>query len=550
MAAERCDRYPATWPPVLVGHYLTRAVAHRGSATAIIAGDASCTYAELDALVSAYAATLLEANVAHGDALLVVMEPGIELVATFVAVTRIGAIHVPCNAGSPAVRLADIARKVRATAIVTTDGATVAGEPASSEEALDGIPIFHAGRRSLDAPRPVRRAARAPRSTIESDVAYVIFTSGSTGQPKGVVMTHRAAVVAFRGIEAACDVRGRLASCAPAGFDLSILDMAAALGRGETIAFVPRQVQLHPLRLIEYLACHEVTQMHSVPSLWQILERFARDRIGELEHLQKIVLGGEALSPKLVTDLRSRLPGLRVLNLYGQTESICCSFYEVPQTLPPDATSIPVGEPYPGVDMILIDESGREVVGDDESGELYLRAASMFSGYWEDAEQTARQIVANPTDPDAKDRWLRTGDVLRRQPDGLHFVGRVDRQVQLFGNRVELGEIEECLVGHGGVAAANVVAISTSEWEHTRAVVAFVEPYPAHSDGLEPADLLAHCRARLPKYMVPSTILLVDSWSLAATGKVDLAALEERAREWHESLRGGAVCVATPRELD
>lgn len=529
MTARTGDAYPADWPAVLIGHFLLRPGAGRPSDLAVVAGDEACTWAELAELVDAYREALIGANVGHGDAVLAIMQPGIELVATFIAVTDLGAVHVPCNADSPRARIAGIAAQVRARAIIAVGGEAFRAE--SDDDAAFGVPIFTAQRSGLaTGGRAVRPLAPPARRTIESDTAYVIFTSGSTGTPKGVVMTHRAAVAAFRGIEQACDARGRLASCAPAGFDLSILDMAASLGRGETIVFVPKGLQMHPARLIDYLVRHRVAQMHSVPSLWQILLRFGRDRVSELTSLSRIVLGGEALTPALVEQVRRALPGLSVVNLYGQTESICCSFYDVPDELPPGATSIPVGEMYPGIDAVLIDEHGHEVTHEGGIGELYLRAASLFSGYWEAPEQTAERIVADPIDPSSREPWMRTGDLLCRRADGLHFVGRADRQVQLFGNRVELGEIEQCLGAHGGVAAAYVVAVSANGWDQPQ-VIAFVEPAATGQAPVTSPELLAETRQRLPKYMVPSRIVFVDEWPLAQTGKVDVAELATRAQE-------------------
>lgn len=508
--------YPADWEPALVGRFLLRHARARPGAAAIVSHGADYTYAQLERAAAACRDRLAAFGLRHGDAVAALMEPGFESVSLLIACGEIGCVFVPFNADLPAARVAGICRQVDAKLLVLGPGAQLTGEEAArsadrwatmqgSDIAVHGEPIAGPG---------------PHRKVLESDLAYVIFTSGSTGTPKGVAMSHRAALVAFRAITAACDVRGRLGSVAPLGFDLSLLDTAAALGAGATIVYLPRRVGLHPRRLFDELAAQRVRQLHSVPTLWSMLLKHCGDRLGELSDLRRIVAGGEELTVATVNALRARLPGLEVVNLYGQTESICCAFYPVPDPVPADWASIPIGTAYPGAEMLLFDEHGGRVTAAGVPGEIYLRAASMFEGYWRDDETTGRVLVRDPERPGSGERLLRTGDLAVLGPGGLAFAGRRDHQVQIHGNRVELEEIERCLARAPGVRVAGVTDVHEGE---RHLVIAFVVAHdPAAAD---PARLREHCRASLPPYMVPARIVLAEELPQSASGKVDRRAL-------------------------
>lgn len=509
--------YPRDWDPVLTGRFLLRVAERCSDGVAVVSHGRRYTYAELLLAAEAYRASLWEAGLRHGDAVAVQMDPGFEAVATFLACSEAGCVYVPLNADLPGARAEEVCRAVEARCTVRGPGSPAGeddrcGWKPEARATADGTGL-RVDDTSLEPGRPDRRV-------LEGDPAYVIFTSGSTGKPKGVVMTHRAAVAAFRGIAAACRARERLASLSPLGFDFGLLNMAAALGTGRTIVFVPGQLQLHPRRLVELLRDEAVEQVQGVPSTWSILLRHCADELASLSDLRTVVVGGEEVTPALVRALRERLPGLRVVCTYGQTESICCTFYEVPDPLPAGWSSIPLGEAYPGAELLLVDEQGDLVLEPGVRGELHLRAASLFSGYWRSPGETRAALVPDPTRPGSGELVLRTGDMAVRTADGLVFAGRRDHQVQVYGNRVELEEVERCLAGAAGVAAAGLAYVRTGEQQ---ALVALV--VRNNGDATTAADLRAHCRRRLPGYMVPGRVLFVDALPMGASGKLDRDAM-------------------------
>jgi acyl-coenzyme A synthetase/AMP-(fatty) acid ligase len=243
-------------------------------------------------------------------------------------------------------------------------------------------------------------------------------------------------------------------------------------------------------------------------------ERAEADRRRETMRLEAI----EREHRAKLDDLR---PGLRVVNCFGQSESIASTFHDLPDPLPDDDRPLCIGWPHPGADLLLIDDDGREVDRPDAVGEIHLCGAALFAGYYGDAAATARALVPHPLRPDSGERVFRTGDYAFRGEDGaFYFVGRRDLQVKVLGNRVELEEVERRLVAHADVAQACAAVVPGPGGQG--ALVAFVVP---RRPELGDRALRSFCREALPPYMVPSSITLVPSLPTTTNGKVDRAAL-------------------------
>ncbi|MFC3452666.1 amino acid adenylation domain-containing protein [Amycolatopsis speibonae] len=504
--------YPHDWDPVLVGRFIMRHATRVPQATAIVAHGRGHTYAELAAAAESYGTVLRDAGLQHGDTVAVCMEPGFESVSVLLACSEAGYVFVPLNADQPVSRIADICHRIDARMFVVGPGSSLSAVDARELASRSAM----AQEDTLTLHGPPMAGQRTGRLVLESDVAYVIFTSGSTGAPKGVTMSHRAAVVALRAITHGCDAYPRLASVAPLGFDFSILDTVAALGTGGTVFFVPRQVTMHPFRLLEYLRDHRIQQLHCVPTLMQVLLTHCGTRLAELTELRRIVTGGEEILVPVLDRLRKVLPGLEFTIMYGQTESICCTFGHVPNPIPATQRAIPLGSAYPGAELLLLDNHGARITEPGVTGELYLRAASLFNGYWQDPETTARALVPDPQRPHSGELLLRTGDLAVLGPDGLIFAGRRDHQVQIYGNRVELGEIERCITAIPLVREALVTA--HQEGPAHRLIATVVTDDELRGDSTRIRD---HCRTHLPAYMVPAQIQFVDNLSYLPSGKLD-----------------------------
>ncbi|GGV02781.1 hypothetical protein GCM10010211_82560 [Streptomyces albospinus] len=443
-------------------------------------------------------------------------DPVPSAVVAIVACSLLGAVYAPMAPGLPARR-----RQVT-LGILDPDVHVVA----SGLPVTPGVPVYArmADGRFMVEGEARDRLGRRERARQLSGIAHVVFTSGTTGRPKGIMMSHSAVVAFFHGMARQVRVSAdeRLLSVAPLSFDFSLLDLGLAASAGATLVQVPRTLLRHPRRFVAYLARERVTQVNGVPSVWQPILAHAAAELSRCTALRTVLMGGEFYPVSLIRELRQARPGLRVVNAFGQSESIACSFLQVPDPVPEDLGQVPIGPPHPGAEYLLVDAQGRDV-GVGESGELFLRSNALFAGYWRDAEATRRALVPPPGEPDSPERVLRTGDVLRREGNGtFSFVGRADLQVKILGNRVELEEVELALRAHPDVEDTVVTAVPSSRGTRLAALVASATRCSEQADLA--GEVRALCASTLPSYMVPTHVLLAPALPRTAAGKLDRAA--------------------------
>lgn len=478
----------------------------------------STTYGALAARVRRYAAALERAGLDIGDRVVIESENSAAAIAMLLACSTLGLPFIPVSPGTPDKRLHMIIGDAAPALYAHAPGVLREGLPGSVGRAVfgaDGLEIEHP-----PAPRPRHRS-----QALATDTAYIIFTSGTTGRPKGVVMSHRSVVAFYRAVQAErlLGPGDRVATTSPLQFDFSLFDMGFALGAGATLLLVPRQDLGWPRRFAAFLRETGATQVDGVPSVWRPALRHAAEELAGLERLRGILFSGEEFPVAELRRLQQLLPKVRFTNLYGPTESMAISLTEVPNPLPEDQERLSIGRAYRGAEMTLHDEQGRPVSEAGVVGQIHLRAPSLFTGYWGDPEGTRRVLVPDPLDPASGRPVLRTGDLAYRGPDGqLYFCGRSDSQVQIRGNRVELGEIERQLRDHPGVSSA--VALLLPPPGPQAQLGAFVVT-AAGAPAPDKAALRAHCARNLPPYMVPQKIFVLNELPLTANGKVDRAAL-------------------------
>ena len=473
----------------------------RPAATAVQDGAATLSYSELVVRSSRIAAELEYLGVRRGDRVAVLASKSVDLVAVLYGILQHGAAYVPLSADWPPERLRWIISDVGAVAVVT-DQAHLASVAPATRGSLLSIDEAGPGARSLRGALDGSGAASFPSSTEvdADDLAYVIYTSGSTGAPKGVMHSHRSALAFVRWAvdELILDASDRLASHAPFNFDLSIFDLYAASRVGAALVLSDAAVAAAPARFIEWLEAQQITTVYSVPGVWAV--GLHGTRCATLAHpsLRRIIYAGEAMAPRHVLALQQALPHARIYNFYGPTETNVCTAYQVPRLGPaalPDA--IPIGRPCSG-DIVSMNDD-----------ELVVQGESLFLGYW-----------GKPLRPLGEP--YHTGDRVRfDEPAGAYvFLGRRDGMRKIRGFRVELGEVEACLLTNPATAEV-VAAVDDRDDEHAT-VVAFVVPAKGASrDGMA---LKRYCGRFLPPYMVPR-IVWRDSMPVTATGKIDRRAL-------------------------
>jgi amino acid adenylation domain-containing protein len=513
------SRYPQGWAPALIHHVLTRAAVEAPSRDAVIDPEKTWSYGFLARAAEEYASTLQRGGLAKGQRVIVDLVPSAEALALFFACSMLGLVYVPTDPSSPDSRVSSIASLATAAAYIGRRQAFHGARSGLASGHLDGGSLI------LSASRP-----SGPDSDqtgpLPTDLAYIIFTSGSTGTPKGIMMTHGAVVSVFHGLADHCRLRpvDRVGSIAPLQFDFSILDLGVALTSGAALVLVPNLLPHQPRAFIEYLAQTRVSHMSGVPSIWRPTLAEGPERLAALRDLHTVFYGGEGFSCAEIAALRKSRPGLRVINAFGQSESILCSMRDVEHDENSPRLQPPVGFGFPGIEMVLIGDDNREVTRPGETGELYVGGPCLFSGYWQDEAATQQALRPHPTRPLTGGRMFKSGDLLRIGEDGeYYFAGRRDLQIKLLGNRVEVEEIERCLATHPAVLNAAVL-VAKDEDSHGSYLVAIIVP-TQRADAAEDS-LRTFCADRLPKYMVPRRFMLVDGLPMSINGKLDRQALQ------------------------
>jgi amino acid adenylation domain-containing protein len=510
---------------------LLRFTPYQPGTLAVVTSTEQYTYRDLALAAAAYEEVLAQGGGAPGDRVMTIAEPGIEAVAILCACSRLGLIWVPVSPENPAARLQTIADAVSPVAVVYDEASSAAPQglclpPGTSSAIASGKTLRWSGAGAVLERTPVSR------KTIGVDVAYVVFTSGSTGQPKGVVMSHAAACVFLEVLIAfdAIPMRTVVGSVAPIQFDLWLQDVAIALGSGGTVAFVQRRTLHQPRELLRQMKALRVNQMNCVPSMWTPVLNHAERELQQLDSLSCVYYVGEPFAMGELRRLQRLLPELRIINCFGPSETIGFTFTEVPASLPPDTRTVSIGRGYDGIEILLLDDTGRRIDEPHVIGEMYLRGPTLFYGYWNDAVATARALVPNPLIPETSERVLKTGDLAYRDESGAYyFVGRSDDQIKVAGNRVELGEVSAVIQQIPAVATAVVVAVASPDGGGARTfLVAFVVPRDGQS--LTEESVREFCLSRVPRYMVPKGIEIRTCLPTTDNGKVDVRLLREECR--------------------
>ena len=476
-------------------------------AIAVSAPDGELTYAALDAGADRTARRLWRHGVRHGDVVAVHAERSAAAVVMLLAVLKAGAAFLALDARQPFER--------RQTILDDASVKVVLSPPhLAAEMSPHGRTVLTPddGVQADDDPAVV-----PPATTGPDDIAYVAYTSGSTGRPKGVCVPHRAVLRLVVGTDIV-DLRGDdvFLQFAPLAFDASTWEVWGALLTGGRLAVAPPG-QLSAAELTAYAGREGVTVMWLTAGLFHQVVDTGLD---DLRGLRCLLAGGDVLSAPHVARAVAALPETTVVNVYGPTENTtfsCCH----PVRKAPTTPTVPIGRPIRGSGARVLDERLRPVP-DGEEGELYVTGEGLAHGYLGDPGRTAERFVADPYAQQPGARMYRTGDRVRRLPDGtLEFLGRDDDQVKIRGFRVETGEVESALAALPGVARAAVVVQRAPSGE--RRLIGHV--VAADGGHLSVLDVRERLERVLPDYCVPALVRIVDTLPLTANGKVDRAAL-------------------------
>ncbi|MGN7131733.1 amino acid adenylation domain-containing protein [Rhodococcoides corynebacterioides] len=472
-----------------------RRVAATPDAPALTFGETTLTYAETAERAGRVGTALRRRGVVPGDVVALSMPRSLESVLGMYGVLHAGAAYLPLDPEQPAERIAAVLDTARPRCVLTEDDVAAAVTDSDAS----------------DAPAPVR----------PDDLAYVLFTSGSTGRPKGVAVTHRAITNRLEWMQHEYPLTDDdvVLQKTPSTFDVSVWEFFWPLRVGARLVIAEPGVHREPRRLLAAMIDAEVTTVHFVPSMLAAFVAEMRDSRVCPTRLRRVFSSGEAL-PADTAAAFTDATAVPLHNLYGPTEAAVDVTYR--RFRPGDVGTVPIGRPVWNTRVHVLDARLRPVpVG--VAGELYLAGVQLARGYVGRPDLTADRFVADPIAADGS-RLYRTGDLARWRSDGdLDYLGRTDFQVKVRGLRIELGDVEAALLAHPGVDHA--VAVARPDHRGDTRLVGYVAGPSAAS--LSPDDVRATAAARVPAYMVPDVVTVLDALPLGSSGKVDRRALPE-----------------------
>ncbi|MFE9577560.1 non-ribosomal peptide synthase/polyketide synthase [Nocardia sp. NPDC006044] len=494
----------------LVGLFETQ-VARTPDAVALIGAGTEVSYGELDARAERLARVLISRGVGPDRIVAVALPRSVELIVAFSAVLKAGGAYLPIDPAYPSDRLAFILADA-APVVVLTDRATASILPGTDTPVLHLDTVEH-----LDTGERTGRVAAGPQN-----LAYLIYTSGSTGVPKGVAITHHnvANLVAQQWSTGPDE---RVLMHTSVSFDVSTYEIWPTLCDGHALVLTdaPRS---DPAEMVELIETAAVTRVFATPALLSVLlDRVEATPGNPFRTVAQVVSGGAEVSAALAQRVWAIGPGIEVVNGYGPTEETVFATVCAADAATVRSAAVPIGRPLAGVRAFVLD-AWLTPVPIGTAGELYLAGTQTARGYFGKPGLTAARFVADPFDPAGGGRLYRTGDVVRWNTLGqLEFLGRVDDQVKIRGFRIEPGEVESVLAQHPSVSQALVVAHDAEG--AGKQLVGYVVADRTGSTALDAGQVRGFVAERLPDYMVPSAVLVLDSVPLTVAGKVDRQAL-------------------------
>ncbi|WP_197270633.1 non-ribosomal peptide synthase/polyketide synthase, partial [Paenibacillus alvei] len=505
---EQFNDTAADYPRDMTIHRLFEEQVERTpDAIAVTAANGILTYRELNERANRLAWTLRTEGV-NADKLVGIMaERTTDMLVGLLAILKAGGAYVPIDPEYPSDRIGYM---------LIDSGADILLLPQHLQEQVDfaGKVMFlddeQAYGGDISNPAPVNKP---------SDLAYVIYTSGTTGKPKGTLIEHKNVVRLLFNSKNRFDFRSSdtwtlfHSFC----FDFSVWEMYGALLYGGKLVVVPQLTAKNPAKFLELLAEEQVTVLNQTPTyFYQLMREALADGSPKL-NIRMVIFGGEALSPQLLKDWRTKYPRTKLINMYGITETtVHVTYKEITETEIDQARSN-IGFPIPTLRIYILD-TNRQCVPVGVAGEMYVAGEGLARGYLNRPELTADRFVDNPFEPGGK--MYKTGDLAKWLSDGnIEYLGRIDHQVKIRGYRIELGEVEAQITKIESIREAIVIAREENGGEKLLCA------YFVADRQLTVGELRSELAQELPAYMIPSYFVQLERMPLTSNGKVDRKAL-------------------------
>jgi amino acid adenylation domain-containing protein len=467
-------------------------------ALAVSSSEKNLTYAELDALANRLSRALAELGVKHGSRVGIWLDKSADVVALMQGVLRLGAAYVPIDPLSPIFRTKVIVSDCQLSAIITNH---FRAEQLLQNNVVE-VPCLTLDKSWQNilnfSDDPIERP---PQN--EHELAYILYTSGSTGKPKGVSISHHNALafIEWAAQEIKAQSTDRFSNHAPFHFDLSVLDIYVAFLKGASVHLIPEGISYLPNRLVNFLLQQKITVWYSVPSV--LILMIVHGGLLEVpEHSLRIILfAGENFPIKYLRQLRQHWQSVRLLNLYGPTETNVCTYFEVQDIPQEQIESVPIGKACAGNKVWAVNPQGN-VIQVGETGELMVEGPTVMLGYWGQSPQ--------------KNQPYPTGDIVRLDSDGNYvLVGRRDDLLKVRGYRIALGDVETALLAHPDIVETAVIVVGQGIKANLVALIV------TKNITLSLIDIKKHCSMMLPRYMIIDKFYSLISLPRNHNGKID-----------------------------
>lgn len=514
----------------LVHHMLRHSTQRFPDKEALVHNIDRLSYSEVSATVSTISAELADAGITRGDRVGIYLDASIAQVASIFAISQAGGVFVPINISLFPEQVAHIISDCGMKALVVSrsklntlrqvlcDSTSVEAVAVTGPGPEPDLPL-----RVIDLDRPQRNPEEFKNldRCISKDLAAILYTSGSTGKPKGVMLSHSnimagASIVSnYLGITH----NERILAALPFSFDAGLNQLTTSFQQGGTLVLINF---VFAREVVKKLLSEKITGLAGVPTLWSLLAQPNSTLEKQpLPDLRYITNTGGVMPQTVLATLRHALPTTKIFLMYGLTEAFR-STYLPPDELDRRPTSM--GRAIPDTEILVINDKGT-LCGPGEVGELVHRGPTVSMGYWGRPEDTDRVLRPNPILPKELgdcEKVCFSGDLVKKDEDGyLFFVGRRDTMIKSSGYRISPTDVEEALFSTGKLRGAAVIGIPDPVLG--QAIKAFVVPKEQAS--IDCDSLLTHCAQKLPRYMVPKLIQILNDLPKTSSGKVDYPAL-------------------------
>ena len=490
-----------------------------GSSVAIDAAGLKMTYAQLDGMTR-HVASELRARCSRqqlkSKPIAILMSRTVEFYVAQIAVLRAGGFFLPIDPSHPSERIEFLLSDSLSSLLLVRERDSFAVESSVDSFSIDVDRWMEESHD--DQPSPAV-ATNDYAEISENDFAYMIYTSGSRGRPKGVPISHQAIcnLCHWWSEEFELAHGQRTLQMISVGFDASLEEIFPTLVSGGTLVPIQPEAMNSMKQFLNFIEREDVQNLHLPAAFWHTLAASfeMHDSLKLPASVQTVVLGGEKADPTLVESWFAHVgTEVRLINAYGPTETTVAASYAV---LRPGAQPT-IGQPIRNVSFCVCDADG-QLVKSGTPGELYIGGVGVATGYWNREKLTAEKFVDSPLKDNQ--RYYRTGDLVQLNKDGNYeFMGRIDDQVKIRGYRIEPGEISACLGAHPQVSQAHVAARQLTSGTNALHLVGYIvaksDDHPSES------ELAKFLSRQLPAYMIPTRILVMESFPVTTGGKLDL----------------------------